>query len=192
MVALSIHGETDPDAPSFPAAVTVQILPPHDHYACAYSLWLALCAVYAADHRAAQRIFQLASASDGRPERSGRLFFDGDEGIAGSVTCANDLLKPPITGLPGACEPWRPARPVRGQTAKRTHLNSPSPRRRGEGEASAQWASGSGRSWKCTAMGFMPLPPSCIHGARSPLEVHSPRPFQPAFGSSMRPSRPLA
>lgn len=72
------------------------------------------------------------------------------------------------------------------------HMNSPSPRRRGEGEASAQWASGSGRSWKCTAMGFMPLPPSCIHGARSPLEVHSPRPFQPAFGSSIRPSRPLA
>src|SRR5437016_11602019 len=41
-------------------------------------------------------------------------------------------------------------------------------------------------------MGFMPLPPSTCHGARSPLEVHRPRPFQPAFGSSMRPSSPLA
>src|SRR2546425_4844619 len=34
--------------------------------------------------------------------------------------------------------------------------------------------------------GFLPLPPSMSHGARSPLVVHNPRPFQPAFGSSMR------
>src|SRR5262245_20458430 len=58
----------------------------------------------AADHRAAQRTFQLASASDGRPEQSGRLFFDGDEGIAGAVLARS--IKAPITGLPGACEPW--------------------------------------------------------------------------------------
>ena len=37
-----------------------------------------------------------------------------------------------------------------------------------------------------------PLPPSISHGVRSPFVLHSPRPFQPAFGSSMRPSRPLA
>ena len=49
-----------------------------------------------------------------------------------------------------------------------------------------------GRSWKCTAIGFVPLPPSISHGVRSPLAVHKPRPFQPAFGSSMRPSKPLA
>ena len=55
-----------------------------------------------------------------------------------------------------------------------------------------QCASGSGRSWKWTAMGFLPLPPSISHGARSPLVVQSPRPFQPAAGSSMRPSKPLA
>src|SRR6266542_646438 len=55
-----------------------------------------------------------------------------------------------------------------------------------------QCASGSGRSWKCTAIGFLPLPPSISHGARSPLAVQSPRPFQPAFGSSIRPSKPLA
>ena len=54
------------------------------------------------------------------------------------------------------------------------------------------FASGSGRSWKCTTSGFVPLPPSISHGVRSPLVVHRPRPFQPAFGSSMRPSRPLA
>jgi hypothetical protein len=59
-------------------------------------------------------------------------------------------------------------------------------------DAPDQCASGSGRSWKCTAIGFMPLPPSCSHGTRSPLLAHNPRPFQPAFGSSMRPSRPLA
>lgn len=28
----------------------------------------------------------------------------------------------------------------------------------------------------CTAISRMPLPPSCSHGVRSPLEVHSPRP----------------
>ena len=54
------------------------------------------------------------------------------------------------------------------------------------------FASGSGRSWKCTTSGLEPLPFSISHGARSPLELHNPRPFQPAFGSSMRPSKPLA
>jgi hypothetical protein len=56
----------------------------------------------------------------------------------------------------------------------------------------AQCASGSGRTWKCTAMGVRPLPPSTCHGARSPLDTHNPLPFQPASGSSIRPSRPLA
>ena len=36
------------------------------------------------------------------------------------------------------------------------------------------------------------LPDTRSPRARSPLEVHSPRPFQPALGSSMRPSSPLA
>jgi len=54
------------------------------------------------------------------------------------------------------------------------------------------FASGSGRSWKCAASGFVPLPPSISHGVRSPLAAHKPRPFQPVFGSSMRPSNPLA
>jgi hypothetical protein len=48
----------------------------------------------------------------------------------------------------------------------------------------AQCASGSGRSWKWTAMGFWPLPPSMSHGARSPL-VHDPRSFHPAFDSAV-------
>jgi transposase len=55
-----------------------------------------------------------------------------------------------------------------------------------------QCASGSGRNWMCTARGLLPLPPSISHGVLSPLVLHSPRPFQPAFGSSMRPSKPLA
>src|SRR6202044_3006831 len=55
----------------------------------------------------------------------------------------------------------------------------------------AQSASGLGRVWICTAIGVMPLPPSLSHGVRSPSEPHRPRPFHPAFGSSMRASRPL-
>ncbi len=75
------------------------------------------------------------------------------------------------------------------------------PRRRAEGRAgrcrvpsarSAHFASGLGRTWMCTARGLAPLPPSISHGVRSPLVPHSPRPFQPALGSSMRPSSPLA
>jgi hypothetical protein len=58
--------------------------------------------------------------------------------------------------------------------------------------AGRYFASGSGRSWKCTARGLEPLPRSISHGARSPLDAHNPRPFQPALGSSMRPSNPLA
>ena len=58
--------------------------------------------------------------------------------------------------------------------------------------AFAQCASGSGRSWKCTARGRLPFPPSISHGVRSPLVVHNPRPFQPALASSIRPSNPLA
>ena len=54
------------------------------------------------------------------------------------------------------------------------------------------FASGSGRTWICTASGRAPLPSSFSQGVRSPLALHRPRPFQPAFGSSMRPSRPLA
>ena len=49
-------------------------------------------------------------------------------------------------------------------------------------------ASGSGRSWKCTTLLVVPLPPSMWNGARVLTVAHSPRPFQPAFGSSIRPS----
>jgi hypothetical protein len=94
------------------------------------------------------------------------------------TTCVANLMQKPRPAAPdgafhGAC--------VR-----------PSSSRANGGEKPAQCASGSGRTWKCTAMGLMPLPPSWSHGVRSPLDVHRPRPFQPALGSSMRPSRPLA
>jgi len=62
----------------------------------------------------------------------------------------------------------------------------------GPGGAGRQSASGLGRNWKWKAIGTVPLPPSFSHGTRSPLVVHTPRPFHPALGSSMRPSRPLA
>ncbi len=53
------------------------------------------------------------------------------------------------------------------------------------------FASGSGRTWKCAASGFEPLPPSISHGVRSPLAAQMPRPFQPVLGLSMRPSKPF-
>jgi hypothetical protein len=55
----------------------------------------------------------------------------------------------------------------------------------------AHCASGSGRTWKCTTRGLLPLPPSLSHGVRSPLVTHRPRPFQPARASSIRPSMPF-
>jgi hypothetical protein len=85
---------------------------------------------------------------------------------------------------------------VRSFSGSRNYHNSPETRARTCVRAAQalldQWASGSGRSWICTARGFEPLPVSCSQGARSPLVLQSPRPFQPAFGSSMRPSKPLA
>src|SRR5271165_4871862 len=51
------------------------------------------------------------------------------------------------------------------------------------------FASGSGLIWKCTTNGVVPLPPSDCQGSRVSLAPHSPRPFHPVLGSSMRPSR---
>jgi hypothetical protein len=57
---------------------------------------------------------------------------------------------------------------------------------------SAQCASGSGRSWNFTSFGGVPLPPSTWNGVRLPADAQIPRPFQPPFGSSIRPSMVLA
>ncbi len=51
-----------------------------------------------------------------------------------------------------------------------------------------QRASGSGRICSLTTLARAPLPPSPWKFARVPEVVHSPRPFHPAAGSSMRPS----
>src|SRR5437868_6367830 len=72
-------------------------------------------------------------------------------------------------------------------------------------KARAQCASGSGRSWNWTTSGLDNVSgvapgapgagasmPSICCGVRLPDVTHSARPFQPAFGSSMRPSSPLA
>ncbi len=88
-----------------------------------------------------------------------------------------------------------PLVPPRGERRRGTHGVPParsSARLVFDAHAPGYLASGSGRSWKCTARGLEPLPRSISQGARSPLDAHSPRPFQPAFGSSMRPSNPLA
>jgi len=53
-------------------------------------------------------------------------------------------------------------------------------------------ASGSGRSWKWTTLLLVPLPVSLWNGVRVAQVDHRPLPFQPVFGSSMRPSSPFA
>ena len=55
-----------------------------------------------------------------------------------------------------------------------------------------QFASGSGRIWNLTTLDKVPLPPSRCWGVRFPVVDHRPLPFQPALGSSMRASMPLA
>src|SRR5712692_1202748 len=56
----------------------------------------------------------------------------------------------------------------------------------------AYCASGLGRSWILYTLGLFSVPPSLWNTVRVPDMVHSPLPFQPAFGSSMRPSTILA
>jgi hypothetical protein len=60
------------------------------------------------------------------------------------------------------------------------------------GSNGPQCASGSGRSWNFTSFGGVPLPPSTWNGVRLPADAQMPRPFQPPFGSSIRPSMVLA
>src|SRR6266571_6909280 len=50
------------------------------------------------------------------------------------------------------------------------------------------FATGSGRIWKCITIGGVPFPVSMWNGVRVLVVVQSPRPFQPACASSMRPS----
>src|SRR5207249_6638966 len=49
-------------------------------------------------------------------------------------------------------------------------------------------ARGSGRSCKCRTLLVVPLPPSMWNGARVLTVAQNPRPCQPAFGSTIRPS----
>src|SRR5260370_39154748 len=62
----------------------------------------------------------------------------------------------------------------------------------GDLDKADQFANGSGRSWNLVILGVVPLPVSRWNGVRLPSVVHRPRPFQPPFGSSMRPSIHLA
>src|SRR3712207_52994 len=52
-------------------------------------------------------------------------------------------------------------------------------------------ANGSGRSWNRYTLLVVPFPPSMWKGARVLIVAQRPRPFQPAFASSMRPSSHL-
>src|SRR2546426_6841641 len=55
-------------------------------------------------------------------------------------------------------------------------------------EGQGHRASGLGRSWKRAAFGLFALPPSRWNIVLVPEVDHNDLPFQPAFGSSMRPS----
>src|SRR5215831_20704889 len=48
-------------------------------------------------------------------------------------------------------------------------------------------ASGVGRTWNFTTLGLIPLPPSWCQGVYIESLDQNPRPFHPAFGSSIRP-----
>jgi hypothetical protein len=50
------------------------------------------------------------------------------------------------------------------------------------------FASGSGRIWNFITLLVVPLPVSMWNGVLVEIVVQMPRPFQPALGSSMRPS----
>ena len=52
----------------------------------------------------------------------------------------------------------------------------------------AYFANGSGRIWNRTTLLVVPFPVSMWNGARVLTVAHSPFPFHPAFGSSIRPS----
>src|SRR5712692_4211582 len=54
-----------------------------------------------------------------------------------------------------------------------------------------QLASGLGRIWIFTALLSVPGPPSVCHRRSGEYTAQIARPFQPPFGSSMRPSSPL-
>ena len=57
-----------------------------------------------------------------------------------------------------------------------------------EWEIRLDFASGSGRIWKCITWLVVPRPVSMWNGVRVLMVAHRPRPFHPAFASSMRPS----
>ena len=50
------------------------------------------------------------------------------------------------------------------------------------------FASGSGRIWNFITLLVVPLPVSMWNGVLVDIVVQTPRPFHPAFGSSIRPS----
>jgi hypothetical protein len=61
---------------------------------------------------------------------------------------------------------------------------APSP----ESRHSAHFANGSGRTWNFITLLVVPFPVSMWKGVRVLTVAHSPLPFHPAFGLSMRPS----
>src|SRR5215217_6053810 len=83
-------------------------------------------------------------------------------------------------------KPWRRALDAAARSARRPlreFLIEPCAR-----SDRPQRASGFGRSWKWITLLVVPFPVSIWNGARLLTVAHRPRPFHPAFGSSIRPS----
>jgi hypothetical protein len=92
--------------------------------------------------------------------------------------------RPPRRRRPGAPRPPGPAdRGAAGRVAGTGHSA-----RADRVGAPRYLASGSGRSWNRIALLVVPCPPSMWNGVRVLTDAQSPRPFQPAVGSSIRPS----
>jgi hypothetical protein len=113
------------------------------------------------------------------------VFMEMSVGLAGRVEGAMRVLMVLIVQGVGLSPPAECNRPALMDSAGReVPLQHPRP--------GGYRASGSGRNWKRTTLGLFSLPPSTWNGVRVELAAHSPRPFQPALGSSMRPSAHLA
>ena len=105
--------------------------------------------------------------------------------LGGGIQPASRVIE---IDVPGGVEPGVLGRP------KRIERPGPGIFRIGsqKGCLRGYFASGSGRTWNLTTLLVVPRPVSMWNGVRVLTVDHSPFPFHPAFGSSMRPSSHLA
>src|SRR6266480_2263296 len=94
-------------------------------------------------------------------------------------------------GVPGRGRRRRrpqPAAGSRGRSSRGARQELSSIHDRAPDDVRRYRESGSGRSWNLSTLLVVPFPPSMWNGARVLTVAHSSLPFQPALGSSIRPS----